>query len=184
MSNFQKKKKYRDANSGMYVLLCTRKLKISPEKKTKKNGDTSAVAKLKDARQLGCVFRDIEPPKSSPVSRKSTKVMRPNRRVQFSIATLRHANIRKSQGPSLGVIQFKNPHQRNSNAPKFEDRSQAETESQKQCACGDSSTESEIISLDASLRMDGVSALDLWDLVIEVFHSSSNQVQGHQERAR
>ena len=31
-----------------------------------------------------------------------------------------------------------------------------------------SSTESEVISLDAGLRMDGLAALDLWDLVIEV----------------
>ena len=31
-----------------------------------------------------------------------------------------------------------------------------------------SSTESEIISLDAGLRMNGLPALDLWDLVIEV----------------
>ena len=31
-----------------------------------------------------------------------------------------------------------------------------------------SSTESEIISLDAGLRMDGSLALDAWDLVIEV----------------
>ena len=34
----------------------------------------------------------------------------------------------------------------------------------------------EIISLDACLRMDGIPALDLWDLVIEVFHSSPNQL--------
>ena len=46
-----------------------------------------------------------------------------------------------------------------------------------------SSTESEIISLDAGLRMDGIPAFDLWDLVTEVLHSPSNQVQGHQERA-
>ena len=32
--------------------------------------------------------------------------------------------------------------------------------------------------------MDGIPALDLWDLVLEVLHSSSNQVHGHQERAR
>ena len=31
-----------------------------------------------------------------------------------------------------------------------------------------SSTESEVMSLDAGLRMDGISALDLWDLVIQV----------------
>ena len=38
----------------------------------------------------------------------------------------------------------------------------------KQTSVSHSSTESEIISLDAGLRMDGLPALDLWDLVIEV----------------
>ena len=37
------------------------------------------------------------------------------------------------------------------------------------------STEAEIISLDAGLRMDGIPALTLWDLVIEIFHSPPNQ---------
>ena len=45
----------------------------------------------------------------------------------------------------------------------------------KRTSVSHSSTESEIISLDAGLRMDGIPAIDLWDLVIEVFHSSSNQ---------
>ena len=40
-----------------------------------------------------------------------------------------------------------------------------------------SSTESEIISVDAGLRMDGIPALDLWDLVIDVLHSCSNREQ-------
>ena len=35
-------------------------------------------------------------------------------------------------------------------------------------------TESEVISLDAGMRMDGVTALVLWDVVIEVLHSSKN----------
>ena len=38
----------------------------------------------------------------------------------------------------------------------------------KQTSVSHSSTKSEIISLDAGLRMDGFSALDMWDLVIEV----------------
>ena len=38
----------------------------------------------------------------------------------------------------------------------------------KQTSVSHSSTESEIISLDAGLRMDGIPALDLWDVVIEV----------------
>ena len=37
-------------------------------------------------------------------------------------------------------------------------------------------TQFDIISLPAGLRMDGVPALDLWDLVIEVFHCSPNQL--------
>ena len=45
----------------------------------------------------------------------------------------------------------------------------------KQTSVSHSSTEAELISLDAGLRMDGIPALDLWDLVIEVFHSSPNQ---------
>ena len=36
------------------------------------------------------------------------------------------------------------------------------------------STESEVISLAAGLRMDGIPALNLWDLVQEVLHSSKN----------
>ena len=45
----------------------------------------------------------------------------------------------------------------------------------KQTSVSHNSTEAEIISLDASLRMDGIPALDLWDMVIEV-DSSPNQI--------
>ena len=45
----------------------------------------------------------------------------------------------------------------------------------KQTSISHSSTEAEVISLDAGLRMDGVPALDLWDLAIEALHSSPHQ---------
>ena len=45
----------------------------------------------------------------------------------------RHADMR-DQNPSLGMICPGEPHQRNPNAPKFEDRSQEETEWQEQGA--------------------------------------------------
>ena len=35
-------------------------------------------------------------------------------------------------------------------------------------------TESEIMSLDAAVRMDEMFSFDLWDVVIEVLHSSNN----------
>ena len=41
----------------------------------------------------------------------------------------------------------------------------------KQTAVSHSSTESEIISLDAGLRFDGLPALELWDLIVSVFGS-------------
>ena len=47
---------------------------------------------------------------------------------------------------------------------------------EKQISVSHSSTEVELLSLDAGLRMDGIPALDLWDLVIEVFHSPANQI--------
>ena len=46
----------------------------------------------------------------------------------------------------------------------------------KQTSVSHSSTKAEVTSLNAGLRMDGVPALELWDSVIEVFHSSPNQV--------
>ena len=45
---------------------------------------------------------------------------------------------------------------------------------QEQTSVSHSATESEIISLDAGLRMDGLPALDLWDVVTEVLHSFQN----------
>ena len=45
----------------------------------------------------------------------------------------------------------------------------------KQTSVSHSSTESETISLDAGLRMDGIPALDLWDLIVAVFHGNTHQ---------
>jgi len=45
----------------------------------------------------------------------------------------------------------------------------------KQTSVSHSSTESEIISLDAGLRLDGIPALDLWDLIVAVLHGNTYQ---------
>ena len=45
----------------------------------------------------------------------------------------------------------------------------------KQTAVSHSSTESEIISLDTGLRLDGLPALELWDLIVAVLHGNTNQ---------
>ena len=84
-----------------------------------------------NARQLGCVFQDMTPPKS--ILRKSTNMQILIQRVKFTKAIARHTKIR-DQNPSLGYICTGEPHQRSPNAPKFEDRSQEEIEWQEQGA--------------------------------------------------
>ena len=66
--------------------------------KPKKDGDKSAVAMLKDAGQLGCVFQDMEPPESSSILRKSTKVLGSLRRVPRSVMqTFDKTKVRRSE---------------------------------------------------------------------------------------
>ena len=131
---------YKSENGCRFGEKCSY-LHRQPSKRSKKNGDKSAVAMLKkhehhqrterpvldasssNTRQLGCVFQDMEAPKSSSILRKSSDVRKPIRCVKFTKAVVRHADIR-DQNPSLGMICPGEPHQRNPNAPKFEDRSQ------------------------------------------------------------
>ena len=75
----------------------------------------------------------LEPPKSSSILRRSSNTLKPIRFVRFNKAVVRHANI-LDQNPSPGMISTGDPHQRNANAPKFEYRSQEETEWQERCA--------------------------------------------------
>ena len=51
----------------------------------------------------------------------------------------------------------------------------------KQTSVSHSSTESEIISLDAGLRLDGIPALDFWDLIVLVL---GNTIQTHDGTAQ
>ena len=102
-----------------------------PDKRSdKKLGRRSSQRRSSDARQLGCVFQDMTPPKS--ILRKCTDMRKPIQRVKFTKATARHTKIR-DQNPPLGYICPGEPHERSPNAPKFEDRSQ-ETEWQEQGA--------------------------------------------------
>ena len=84
-----------------------------------------------NTRQLGCVFQDMEPPKS--ILRKSSDIQKPIQRVKFTKAIARHTKIR-DQSPSLGYFCPGELHQRSPNVPKIEDRSQEETEWEEQGA--------------------------------------------------
>ena len=103
-----------------------------PDKRSdQKLGQKSSKHQSSDARQLGCVFQDMTPPKS--ILQKSSDMQKPIQRVKFTKAIARHTKI-CDQNPSLGYICPGEPHQRSPNAPKFEDRSQEETEWQEQGA--------------------------------------------------
>ena len=84
-----------------------------------------------NARQLGCVFQDMKPPKS--ILRKSSDMQKPIQRVKFTKAIARHLKFETKILP-LGYICPGEPRQRSPNAPKFEDRSQEETEWEEQGA--------------------------------------------------
>ena len=77
-----------------------------------------------NARQLGCVFQDMKPPKS--ILRKNSDLQKPIQRVKFTKAIARHTKIRE-QNPSLGYVCPGEPHQRSPNAPKFEDYERKES---------------------------------------------------------
>ena len=95
------------------------------KKGDKKLGRRSSQRRSSDARQLGCVFHDMTPPKF--ILRKCTDMRKPIQRVKFTKAIARHTKIR-DKNPSFGYICPGEPHQRSPNAPKFEDQSQEETE--------------------------------------------------------
>ena len=57
---------YKSENGCRFGEKCSyahRQVEEQPRKRSKKNGDKSAVTMLKITRQLGCVFQDMEPPK-------------------------------------------------------------------------------------------------------------------------
>ena len=66
----------------------------------RKLGQNSSKRQFSDARQVGCVFQDMKPPKS--ILRKGNDMPKPIQRVKFTKAIARHTKIR-DQNPSLMV---------------------------------------------------------------------------------
>ena len=96
-------------------------------------GHGPVVCDSSNTRQLGCVFQDMEHPKSSSIIRKSSAIQKPIKRVKVTKAIARHSKIR-DKNPSLGMMCPGEPHARSPNAPNFDVRSQEETEWQEQGA--------------------------------------------------
>ena len=74
------------------------------------------------------------------------------------------------------ILRIQNPHQTDSCAFWEVIRLfQSVGCSKKQTSVSHSSTESEIISLDTGLRLDGLPALELWDLIVTLLHGNTHQ---------
>ena len=88
------------ADFGKSALMRIARLIERPSKRSKKNGDKRAVAMLKNTRQLGCVFQDMEPPKSSSILRKSSDMAEtdPMCKIHESRCTSRRHSRPKSFG--------------------------------------------------------------------------------------
>ena len=102
-----------------------------------------------NARHLGCVFQDMKPPKS--IIQKSPDMQKPIQRVTFTKAIARHTKVR-DQNPSLGYICPGEPHQRNTNAPKFEDRSQGDRVARARCPRSNVEADQKCIKLEGARK--------------------------------
>ena len=76
-----------------------------------KLGQNSSKRQSSDARQLGCLFQDMKPPKS--ILRKGTDMPKRIQRVKFTKAIARHTQMR-DENPSLGFFCPGEPHERSS----------------------------------------------------------------------
>ena len=86
------------------VPLCTSSGWGTAQQKVKKEWQQKCSgATLKETRQFGCVFQDMESPRSSSILRKSSTMPKPIWCVRLTKAVLRQANSR-DQKPSFNII--------------------------------------------------------------------------------
>ena len=69
----------------------------------RKLGQNSSNRQYSDARQLGCVFQDMTPPKS--ILRKCSDMRKPIQRVKFTKAIARHNKVRDKTPRSVTFVQ-------------------------------------------------------------------------------
>ena len=79
-----------------------------PNERPKKGVGKGSVGLSKNAKQLSCVFQEIEQPKFKSILRKGTKLLGPKRCVRFTKFALRQ-NIPEIIGPSFGLRQRTSP---------------------------------------------------------------------------
>ena len=123
------------------------------------------MAPLKNATQLGCLFNDVEPPKSKSILWAAQTLGIPALFAVHEACVVPHEKFGKEKGPSLGVIQNTGPHETSPNAPKFEDQAHEETSRQERCARGDAlELAKSILMLKENDKASSFSLSDVWCL--------------------
>ena len=116
---------YKSESGSTYGDKCRfRHVEAEDPAKSKKGGARGSVALLKESTQLGCVSQDSYPRKSSL---RELGKFGSTHGVKFSKDTWQKIKNSGKKGPSQGIIQKCEPHERSPCAPKFEARSQEET---------------------------------------------------------
>ena len=106
-----------------------------PSKRSKSESTQGAVAILTEKKVQGCVSQNSDPKKSILRKPGQTRLnASAGHALKFSGRTWYEVQNRERKGPSRGVIQKGEPHERNLCAPKFEERTPEETSRQEEYA--------------------------------------------------
>ena len=106
-----------------------------PSKKSKSVSNQGAIAILKEKKIQGCLSQNSDPKKSFLRNTVQTRLnASAGHAIKFSGRTWCEIQIRERKGPSRGVFQKGEPHERNPCALKFEERTPQETLRQEECA--------------------------------------------------
>ena len=106
-----------------------------PSKKSKKESTQGAIAILKEKKVQGCVSQNSDPKKSILRQIVHTRLnASEGHDLTFSRRTWYEIQCQERKGPSPGVIQKDEPHERNPCAPTFEERTPEETSRQDECS--------------------------------------------------
>ena len=108
---------------------------LSKRSKRERESTRGAVAILRQKKVQGCVSQNSDPKKS--VLRKAGQTRlnaSAGHTIKFSGRTWYEIQIRERKGPSRGVVQKCELHERNPCASKFEERTPEETSRQEECA--------------------------------------------------
>ena len=120
-----------ETDASMAIIACIHMLTA----RSQSESTQGAVAILKEKKVQGWVSQNSDPKKSILRKAGQTRLdASAGHAKKFSGRTLYEIPIRERKGPSRGVIQKGEPHERNPCAPKFEERTPEETSRQEECA--------------------------------------------------